>query len=243
MSDRRSAGWRRSPSVVVVVVRLIRGVPVSGRAVACFGAIIFEYAILGLLRAQLFDTAAEYSRYAYLSGIVALIGLASLVGPVSLPERGPRRLATVVGLASVTTLALVWNVWLLREGRDLFADRAAETRATIVVATGDLGPGVDPDTTKLLDRTVTRLREVLDEFGSPLTDSLAGDAVPPVDPARVAEIRGEPRQGRPSTPDPDPAAPRSAPSAWPAAGARWMTDARGTPPSTSAGSGAATCAA
>jgi hypothetical protein len=48
---------------------------------------------------------------------------------------------------------------------------------------------VDPDTTKLLDRTVTRLREVLGEFGSPLTDSLAGDAVPPVDPARVEAIR------------------------------------------------------
>jgi hypothetical protein len=157
--------------------------------VACFGAILFEYAILGLLRAQLFDTAAEYSRYAYLSGIVALLGLASLIGPVSLPAPGPRRLATVVGLASVTTLALVWNVWLLREGRDLFADRAAQTRATIVVAMGDLGPGVDPDTTKLLDRTVTRLREVLAEFGSPLTDSLAGDAVPPVDPARVDAIR------------------------------------------------------
>ena len=30
--------------VVVVVVRLVRGVPVSGRAVACFGAIVFEYA-------------------------------------------------------------------------------------------------------------------------------------------------------------------------------------------------------
>ena len=71
-------------------------------------------------------------------------------------------MAAVVGLASVATLALVWNVWLLREGRDLFADRAAETRATIVVATSDLGPGVDPDTAKLLDRTVTRLREVLD---------------------------------------------------------------------------------
>jgi hypothetical protein len=175
--------------VVVVAVRLILRLPVSGRAVACFGAILFEYAILGLLRAQLFDTAAEYSRYAYLSGIVALLGLASLIGPVSLPAPGPRRLATVVGLASVTTLALVWNVWLLREGRDLFADRAAQTRATIVVAMGDLGPGVDPDTTKLLDRTVTRLREVLGEFGSPLTDSLAGDAVPPVDPARVEAIR------------------------------------------------------
>ena len=54
---------------------------------------------------------------------------------------------------------------------------------------GDLSPGVDPDTAKLLDRTVTRLREVLAEFGSPLTDDLAGDSVPPVDPARVDAIR------------------------------------------------------
>ena len=81
------------------MVRLVRRDPVSGRALAFFGAIVFEYALLGLLRAQLFDTAAEYSRYAYLSGILALLGLASLVGPVSLPERGPRRLAAVVGLA------------------------------------------------------------------------------------------------------------------------------------------------
>ncbi len=161
----------------------------SGRALAFFGAIVFEYALLGLLRAQLFDTAAEYTRYAYLSGILALLGLANLVGPITLPEAGPRRLVTVVGLASVATLALVWNVWLLRSGRDLFAERAAQTRATIVVAMGDLGPGVDPDTTKLLDRTVTRLRQVVVEFGSPLTDSLAGDAVPPVDPARVDAIR------------------------------------------------------
>jgi hypothetical protein len=172
-----------------IAVRLLRREPVSGRAVAFFGAIVFEYALLGLLRAQLFDTAAEYTRYAYLSGIFALLGLANLVGPVKLPEPGPRRLATVVGFVAVATLALVWNVWLLRSGRDLFAERAAQTRATVVVATSDLGPGVDPDTTKLLDRTVTRLREVLAEFGSPLTDSLAGDAVQPVDPARVDAIR------------------------------------------------------
>ena len=35
-------------------------------------------------------------------------------------------------LTSVVTLALIWNVWLLHDGRDLFADRAAQTRATIV---------------------------------------------------------------------------------------------------------------
>jgi hypothetical protein len=176
---------------VVVVVQLVRGRSVPSRTLACFGAILFEYALLGLLRAQLFDGAAEYSRYAYLSGIFALLGLASLVGPISLPERGTLRLAMVAGLISIVTLALVWNVWLLREGRDLFAERAAKTRATIVIATGDLGPGIDPDRAKLLDRTITRLREVLDEFGSPLQDSLAGDAVAPVSPALVDIVRTE----------------------------------------------------
>ena len=165
----RTRGRHRHPA------RAGRSIP--SRTLACFGAILFEYALLGLLRAQLFDGAAEYSRYAYLSGIFALLGLASLVGPISLPERGTFRLAMVAGLISIVTLALVWNVWLLRDGRDLFAERAAKTRATIVLATGDLGPGIDPDHAKLLDRTITRLREVLDEFGSPLQDSLAGDAV------------------------------------------------------------------
>ena len=174
-----------------IVIRLIRGGSVPSRTLACFGAIVFQYALLGLLRAQLFEGAAEYSRYAYLSGIFALLGLASLVGPISLPAHGTRRLAMLTALISIVTLALVWNVWLLREGRDLFAERAAKTRATIVLATGDLGPGIDPDHAKLLDRTVTRLREVLVEFGSPLTDSLAGDAVQPVPPALVDKIRGE----------------------------------------------------
>ena len=176
---------------VVIVVQLVRGRSIPSRTLACFGAILFEYALLGLLRAQLFDGAAEYSRYAYLSGIFALLGLASLVGPISLPERGTLRLAMVAGLISIVTLALVWNVWLLRDGRDLFAERAAKTRATIVLATGDLGPGIDPDHAKLLDRTITRLREVLDEFGSPLQDSLAGDAVAPVSPALVDTVRAE----------------------------------------------------
>ena len=69
---------------VGIVVRIVRGGVVSGRALAFFGAIVFEYALLGLLRAQLFDGAAEYSRYAYLSGILALLGLANLVGPIGM---------------------------------------------------------------------------------------------------------------------------------------------------------------
>ena len=180
---------------VAIVVRLVRREPVSGRAIAFFGAIVFEYALLGLLRAQLFDSAAEYSRYAYLSGMLALLALANLAGPIALPDPGRRRLATVVGFATVATLALVWNVWLLRDGRDLFADRADHTRAAVILANSDLGPGTDPDRAKLLDRTVTRLREVLMEFGSPLSDTVAGDAVHAVPPAIVDEVRTEMETG------------------------------------------------
>lgn len=174
---------------VALLAQVVRRRPVPPRAFAAFGAIIVQYAILGLIRAQLFDGAAEYSRYAYLSGIFAMLGLVALVGPRSLPTEPKSRTLAVAGLVGVFTLASVWNGWLLLAGRGIFQDRAAYTRAAVIVALGDLPQGVDPDTVELLDRTVTRLREVLAEFGSPLQDSLAGDAVPPVDPALVDEIR------------------------------------------------------
>jgi hypothetical protein len=174
-----------------ILWRLIRRESVPGRTLACFGAIVFQYALLGLLRAQLFDTAAEYSRYAYLSGIFALLGLASLFGPVRLPESGPRRLLAVTALLPLVTLSLIWNLRLLADGRELFADRAEKTRAAVMVAQGDLPAGLDPDSTKLLDRTVTRLREVLAEFGSPLEDSFAGDAVRPVSASTLDAVRAD----------------------------------------------------
>lgn len=174
---------------VALLAQVVRRRPVPPRAFAAFGAIIVQYAILGLIRAQLFDGAAEYSRYAYLSGIFAMLGLVALVGPRSLPTEPKSRTLAVAGLVGVFTLASVWNGWLLLAGRGIFQDRAAYTRAAVIVALGDLPQGVDPDKVELLDRTVTRLREVLAEFGSPLQDSLAGDAVPPVDPALVDEIR------------------------------------------------------
>ena len=174
---------------VALVVRLVRGQPVPGRALACFGAILVQYAILGLIRAQLFEGAAEYSRYTYLSGIFALLGILSLIGPRTLPVDPRRRPVVVAGVLSVFTVAMVWNAWLLVEGRALFAGRADGTRAAIVVATGDMPPGVDPNETKLLDRTITRLREVVVEFGSPLRDSIAGGAVRPVPTGVIERIR------------------------------------------------------
>ena len=174
---------------VGLVVHVVRGGSVPGRALACFGAVVVEYGIIGLIRAQLFDGTAEYSRYAYLSGIFALLGILSLIGHRAMPADPRRRLAVVAGLAGVFTLAMIWNVWLLRDGRELFAGRADSTRAAIVVAMGDLPPGVDPTAVKLMDRTITRLREVVGEFGSPLTDSLAGEAVRPVPPSLIGSVR------------------------------------------------------
>ena len=174
---------------VGLVVRHVRGGHVPHRALAAFGAIVFMYALLGLIRAQLFDGAAEYSRYAYLSGIFAMLGLVALVGRRTMPVEPLRRTLALAAVGGVFTLALIWNGWLLLAGRGIFEDRAAYTRAAVTVVMGELPSGVDPNKVKLLDRTVTRLREVIAEFGSPLADSLAGDAVPPVDPALVERIR------------------------------------------------------
>ena len=171
--------------------RLVRDgfASVPPRALACFGAIVVQYAILGTLRGQLFEGAAEYSRYAYLSAIFALLGFASLIGHRSMTAPGRWRVARLGGLTMVATLAITWNVWLLIAGRALFLDRADATRATIIVAESDLGPRVDPGVAILLDRRVSDLRAALDRFGSPLADSLAGDAVRPVPPELVERIR------------------------------------------------------
>lgn len=174
---------------VGLVARFVRGGSVPGRALACFGAVVVQYAILGLIRAQLFDGAAEYSRYAYLSGIFALLGLVALVGRRPMPADPRRRMVTLSAIAGVFTLAMVWNVWLLLAGRELFADRADRTRAIVTVVTGEPPAGVNPDEVELMDRTITRLREVLGEFGTPLQDSLAGDAVRPVPASVVDEVR------------------------------------------------------
>ena len=172
-----------------VVVQLVRRRSVPGRTIAAFGAIVFMYGLLALIRAQLFDGAAMYSRYAYVSGIFALLGLTALIGVRAMPETKSARLAVFAGFVAVATLAIVWNLWLLVAGRAIFEERAAHTRAVVTVVLGETAGRRGSGQVVLLDRTVTRLREVLAEHGSPLEDSLAGDRVPPVDQSIVEEIR------------------------------------------------------
>ena len=190
---RRAAGRDRSSALALavgIVVQLLRRRPVSSRAIACFGAIVFMYALLALIRAQLFDGAALYSRYAYLSGIFAILGLTALIGRRALPGlAGPatgrrRRIrgGLRTGARSGTSGCSSPDEPSSRSGRPIRVPWSPWSSAT--------GPqAIDPDKVELLDRTVTRLREVLVEFGSPIEDSIAGDAVPPVDPAIVEQVR------------------------------------------------------
>ena len=176
--------------IVVLVVRVAwlaahrRSIP--RRAIACLLAIAVEYTIVGIVRAQLEVDASLYTRYAYLSGILALIAAASLIGtPVVAPER---RLLLVTAGVVVLAFSLAWNVALLLAGRELYADRAELTRAIATVGITDpLPPGVDPNLSLVLVPSPVQLRGLIATYGSPLGDSLAPGSIPPVSAASLVE--------------------------------------------------------
>ena len=156
------------------------------RAIACLLAIAAEYTIVGIVRAQLEVDASLYTRYAYLSGILALIAIASLVGRPAIPV-ARRPVVIAVGVA-VVAFSLVWNVTLLFAGRQLYAGRADLTRAFVVLGTTDpLPAGVDPNLSLVLVPSPVELRQIVATYGSPMADSLAPGSVPPVSDAAMAE--------------------------------------------------------
>ena len=160
--------------------------PIPRRAVACLLAIAAEYTIVGIVRSQLEVDASLYTRYAYLSGILALIAGASLVGrPAIAAARRP--VAVALGVM-ILAFALIWNVTLLVGGRDLYAQRADLTRAYVVLGTTDpLPPGVARDLSLLLVPSPTELRRVLASYGSPMADAIAPGFVPPVSAGALAD--------------------------------------------------------
>lgn len=160
--------------------------PIPTRALACLLAIVAEYTIVGIVRAQLEVDASLYTRYTYLSGILALIAGASLLGRPEVPAaRRPLLVAAGVG---VLVFSLAWNVTLLLAGRALYAERADLTRALVTLGTTDpLPAGVDPGLSLVLVPSPVQLRDVIERYGSPMHDSLAPGAVPPVSEAALAE--------------------------------------------------------
>jgi hypothetical protein len=173
-------GWALILALVVWVAYLAvhrRSIP--RRAIACLLAIAAEYTIVGFVRTRLEVDASLYTRYAYLSGILALIAAASLLGRPTIPI-ARRPLAIAVG-AAVVAFSLIWNVTLLVAGRELYAERADLTRALVVLGTTDpLPSGVAPDLSLLLVPSPDELRRVITTYGSPMGDSIAPGSVPPV---------------------------------------------------------------
>ena len=89
---------------------------------------------------------------------------------------------------AILVFSLAWNVRLLLAGRDLYADRADLTRAFVTLGSTDpLPDGVDPDLSLVLVPSPNQLRGVIERYGTPMRNSLAPGAVPPVSKTALAE--------------------------------------------------------
>jgi hypothetical protein len=172
------------------VVRLWRDRRLPPRFVGCIAGIVTLYGLIGLTRSHDFAGIIDYTRYTYVSGILLLIALGALVGPIRVPEERRRRLLTLVPLGGLLAAALVFNARLLFDGRDLFLLRAARTRALVTVAMERPLPATtDPNRSLILVPSPAVLETLLGRYGSPLSDALVPDAVQPIPPEILAAAR------------------------------------------------------
>lgn len=171
---------------------LVRGEGLPARVVGCLGGIVVLYVLTGLVRAQLVDDAALYTRYTYLAGALLMVAIGALIGPriVGLALTPRVRLVAVATGGTVLVLAVAWNLQLLVAGRGLFLERAERTRALVGVALDRLPPAVDPDRTLILVPSPRSLDRLVAAYGTPLLDPLAVGGVPQVsDAARADALR------------------------------------------------------
>ena len=140
----------------------------------------------------------DYTRYTYVSGILALVIIGTIVGKVVLPEVGRRRLGTLAVLGSWAAVGLVTNIGLLIAGRELFLDRADMTRALVTVAlAADRPAGVDLDRSLVLVPAPRSLDRIAAAYGDPRTDRLVPWAVRPIPAAIRTEAQRRLVEGAP----------------------------------------------
>jgi hypothetical protein len=190
-------------AVAAAVLAVTVCVAARGRSVAkeFLGAVVgisVLYALIGVVRVGLSAVTIEYTRYTYVSGVMLIVGLAALVGTVTVPRRRKRRIVWTAFAGGLLATSLVFNVRLLRAGRELFLDRADMTRALVTVA---LDPGrpssVDIERSLVLVPSPASLEHIVDAYGSPLGDKLAPDAVRPIPVDVIAEARRRLIEGAP----------------------------------------------
>jgi hypothetical protein len=171
------------------------------RAAAIVFAVGVLYGLTGLSRAEIYEGVVDYldyTRYTYVSGILAMIAAGCLVGKVQWPEVGRRRLATVAILGLWASVGLVTNIALLVLGRDIFLQRADMTRALVTVALETDRPnGIDLDRSLVLVPSPVSLEAITASFGDPRTDALAPWAIRPIPPDVLAEARRRLVEGPP----------------------------------------------
>jgi hypothetical protein len=154
---------------------------ISPRFVSCALGIIAMYILIGLVRAQLFSTVAQYTRYTYVAAVLLVVALGALLGRVGTPSSVRSRRVVLVLAGIALGAAFSWNIRLLAAGRGVFLDRADLTRSLIIGAMDPARPPhVDP-------RGV--IAAEIQRYGSPLNDVLVPWAVRPIPPAVAAATK------------------------------------------------------
>jgi hypothetical protein len=152
-------------------------------------AIYALYVVLGITRGTSEPEIASNPRFTYESGVLLLIGLAALIGPVqAVATRRSFVRWTALG-GTLLAIALAFNVRLLIFGRELMLERADLTRALVTVALEPNPAGVDPNRSLIVVPSPASLQRIVARYGSPLTDTLAPDAVRPIPEDTLAEAR------------------------------------------------------
>ena len=186
--------------VAAAIVAARRG-SLAPRAVAIVLAVALQYALTSFERAQLYEGIVDYTdytRYTYVSGILTLVVVGTIVGVVELPAAGRRRLAMVAMLGVWAAVGLVTNLGLLVLGRDLFLDRADMTRALVTVALAPDRPlGVDLDRSLVLVPSPRSLEAITSAYGDPRTDRLVPWAVRPIPAPVLTEAQRRLVEGAP----------------------------------------------
>ena len=186
----------------------IRRQPIAPRFLAASATIVVAYALIALTRAGVTINQVHYTRYTYITGILLIVGLAALLGPrlPGLRTASPRaRLAAVAVAAVVLELAFVWNVRLMIDGRGIFVERAALTRALVAAAIAPDRPAeADLDRSLILVPSPHSLERIVAVHGSPVGDWFWGSQAEPLRPALVAEANRRLIEGPPIYPDEEP---------------------------------------
>jgi hypothetical protein len=173
----------------------VAGGDAKPRSIAILVAIAVEYALIGAARGHLFDGVIDYTRYTYVAGILAMVALGVLLGPVRLPSAGRARLMTIAAIGCWMAMALVTNIGLLLDGRTIFLARADLTRALVTAALELPQEGGSGDRSLVLVPSPDELRRIVREYGDPRHDTVAGWAVRRTPPDVLLEARRRVQDG------------------------------------------------